>query len=393
MQYVQRSILLLICLTVLFGCNSARMQEKQSKETRLEETSQPSNLFVVMDNKKYGFIDRTGKIVIKPQFESATDFVEGRAIVGIRNDEFKLSYIDEAGRLIAFPQFDNVQNFSEGLAAVGVGEFTMHGGGNHKWGFVDKTGKLVIELNFREIRDFSEGLAAVMNEDGKWGYIDKTGKVVIPFQFEDAFSFSEDLACVLTDGLFGFIDKSGKVVIEPRFSIPSQFKEGLASVKIGDKNNKVLKYYNQYYALEGELMFIDKTGNTAIKFDGDVVKINDFSEGLAAIVVKEKEDDFYTGFIDKTGKLVIKLPFYGLIGNFSEGLAIVEHKDKYGFINKRGKIVVKLKYPDAEGFRNGLAKISIGKQLRDFEGTENLGYNPKSGYIDKTGKVIWQPTK
>ncbi len=139
-------------------------------------------------------------------------------------------------------------------------------------------------------------------------------------------------------------------------------------------------------------MFIDKTGNTAIKFDSNVKEINDFSEGLASIGVKRKGKDFYTKFIDKTGKVVIELSFYSNVGGFSEGLARVEQKDKYGFIDKTGKMVIVPIYRWAEDFHNGLAAISTSKQIWDFEGTENLGFEPNLGYIDIKGKIIWKPT-
>ncbi len=392
MPKLSRSILLLICLTILVACDSAQMQEKQSNETQSEKISQPNNLFVVMVNKKYGFIDKRGNVLIEPQFEFANDFAEGLAFIGIRNDELKSAYIDEKGKVTISLQ-TGASDFSEGLAAFGVGEFTMHGGGDHKFGFIDKTGKTIIGTNFREARAFSEGLSAVMNDERKWGYIDQTGKVIIPFQFEDAFSFSEDLACVLTRGLFGFIDKSGKIVIEPRFATPSQFREGLAAVELPVKDFKPYQYYGTYVRSLGEVLFIDRTGNTIIKFDRSVKKINDFSEGLASVEAERKERDFYTRFIDKQGKIIFDLPFYSSQVIFSEGLARIEQKDRYGFIDKTGKIIIKPVYRWAENFHNGLAKISTGKQVWDFEGTENLGFEPNLGYIDKTGKVIWQPTK
>ena len=391
MRYVHHSISLLICLTALFACSSAQMQEKHSKETQSETIKESSDLFIIKVNKKYGFINKTGKIVIEPKFDFANDFVEGLALVGITDDELKSVYIDENGKIIISLQTGG-SNFSEGLAAFGVGEFTMHGGGDHKFGFINKAGDQVIPTNFREARAFSEGLSAVMNDEGKWGYIDKTGDTVIPFQFEDAFSFSEGLACVLTNGLFGFIDKSGKIVIEPRFATPSQFKEGLAAVELPVKDFKPYKYYGTYVRSLGELIFIDKTGNTAIKFDSNVKEITDFSEGLASIGIKRKERDFYTRFIDKQGTIVFDLPFYSYQVSFSEGLARIEQKDRYGFIDKTGKIVIKPVYRWAEDFHNGLAEISTSKQISDFKGTKNLGFEPNLGYIDKTGKVIWQPT-
>jgi hypothetical protein len=39
-----------------------------------------------------------------------------------------------------------------------------------------------------------------------------------------------------------------------------------------------------------------------------------------------------------------------------------------------------------------LARIQAGKQIGDLKGPEKLGYIPKSGYIDRRGKVIRQPT-
>jgi WG containing repeat len=391
MIYLSRTILALICLTILIACESAKMQEKQVSEIQSETTTESNNLFPVRVNKKYGFIDKTGKIVIEPNFEFANDFVEGLALVGIRNDELKLVYIDTTGKVILSQQ-NGGSDFSEGLAAFGVGEFLMHGNGDHKFGFIDTTGQLAIEINFRETRAFSEDLSAVMNDERKWGYIDKTGKLVIPFQFEDAFSFSEGLACVLSNGLFGFIDKSGKIVIEPRFAVNAQFKEGLALVEIAPKNFKAWTNYGSYGSGFGKLVFIDKSGNEAIKFEPNVKGRGDFSEGFALVEIKQKGKDFQTGFIDKTGKVVIKLPFYSIVGKFSERLSVIENNGKYGFIDNTGKIIVKPRYRDAENFNNGLAKISVGKQIWDLKGTNNLGFEPKFGYIDKTGKVIWKPT-
>lgn len=392
MRHIHHSILLLICLTVLLACDSAQMQQKQFNETSSESIKESPDLFVVRVNKKYGFIDKTGKIIVEPKFDFANDFVENLALVGIRNDDFKSVFIDRTGKVVISLE-TGASDFSEGLSAFGVGEFTMHGGGNHKFGFIDKTGKRVIETNFKEARPFSEGLSAVMNDEGKWGYIDKKGNTVIPFQFEDAFSFSEGLASVLTNGLFGFIDKSGKFVIEPRFATPSQFREGLAAVELPVKDFKPYKYYGTYVRPLGKLMFVDKTGNTAIKFDSNVVKINDFSEGLAVIDVKESEKKFYTGFINNTGKMTVKLTFDANVQNFSEGFASFYTKDKFGFLDKTGKIVIKPIYRQAGDFHNGLAQISTGKQVQDFKGTENLGFEENLGYIDKTGRVIWQPTK
>lgn len=42
-----------------------------------------NELFPICQEKKFGYIDKTGKVVIAPQFDRATSFYDGMAIVNI----------------------------------------------------------------------------------------------------------------------------------------------------------------------------------------------------------------------------------------------------------------------------------------------------------------------
>jgi len=349
------------------------------------QVKQPSKLFSVLVNEKVGFIDTDGKMVIAPQFQGAGDFVEGRAFVAVSGDKYKLGYIDEAGSFIVPAQFDAARDFSEGLAAVGIGNFGIHGEGNHKWGFIDRDGRFAIEPKFKEVKAFSEDLAAVMNEHGKWGFIDRNGKLAIPYNFDDAFSYSEGLACVMINGLFGFIDKSGNVVIEPRYLLPSKFKEGLAPVKTGKFNEKPYRFYGTYIAPEGQFAFIDMSGKAAFTLGTEVKRVNSFSEGLALVAVATKHGFPFYGYIDRAGKMAIEPKYFGFALDFSEGLALISVKDKIGFIDKTGKIVIKPEFSYGTSFRNGLAAVEKGKTAADFK-APNL-------YIDRSGTIIWRLRK
>ena len=64
----------------------------------------------------------------------------------------KYGFIDKSGKVVIEPQFDNVSAFSEGLAKVEKDD---------KWGFIDKNGKVVVEPQFDDAEPFSEGLAKV----------------------------------------------------------------------------------------------------------------------------------------------------------------------------------------------------------------------------------------
>uniref|UniRef100_A0A7C6ED69 WG repeat-containing protein n=1 Tax=candidate division WOR-3 bacterium TaxID=2052148 RepID=A0A7C6ED69_UNCW3 len=89
-------------------------------------------------------------------------------------------YVDRTGNIAIKPQFDDGGQFSQGVAAVNVGAKVDEKSGaliGGKWGFIDKTGVFLIEPKYDYAGKFSEGLAGVEIR-GKWGYIDKTGKYV-----------------------------------------------------------------------------------------------------------------------------------------------------------------------------------------------------------------------
>jgi len=96
----------------------------------------------------------------------------------------KWGFIDKNGSMVIKPEFDKAESFSEGLAAVAV---------NGKWGYIDKAGKFAIEPRFNEAEAFTEGLAFVkvggddanairdvsgFDAEGRWGYIDISGKYI-----------------------------------------------------------------------------------------------------------------------------------------------------------------------------------------------------------------------
>ena len=74
-----------------------------------------SGRFPVCVDGKWGYIDTTGAIVIKPQFDEAKRFSEELAIV---RDGGKYGYIDKRGKYIIKPQFEAAGRFSEGVASV-----------------------------------------------------------------------------------------------------------------------------------------------------------------------------------------------------------------------------------------------------------------------------------
>lgn len=178
----------------------------------------------------------------------------------------KWGYLDRSGKLIIKPQFDAARPFSEGLAQVGVVDEELpelEARPNIKWGYIDETGRILIKLRYTVLGRFSENLAAAALLDAekperpalgrgnrlnlKWGYVDRSGREVIPMQFLAAGDFAQGLAHVNAvgggqagegslcgpPGNYGYIDKTGAFVINPQFARASPFQNGRARVSIG----------------------------------------------------------------------------------------------------------------------------------------------------------------
>ncbi len=70
-----RIVTLAVILLTLRVLLAAPASGAETGETKAETKA----LFPVIKQGRYGFIDRTGKIVIEPRFEGAGGFFEGRA--------------------------------------------------------------------------------------------------------------------------------------------------------------------------------------------------------------------------------------------------------------------------------------------------------------------------
>ena len=292
----------------------------------------------------------------------------------------KYGYIDRSGRIVIPPQFDTPGYHTEGLASVEV---------DGKCGLIDKQGDFVIPLQYEYLDDFSEGLAAV-SIDGKFGYIDKTGTIVITPTFKSADNFSDGLALVLTqttDGLMfeHYIDTSGeKALTFPDDRMLYGFSEGLAQHGIWNEEEDTFD--------EG---YIDTRGVEVIPTR--FAYTDAFSEGYAYVKTKDGK----LGFIDRSGQMVLECTLRLSPTYFSEGLVGVEIDHNYGYLDKTGSIVIEPKFDRVSLFSEGLAPVATdakygyfdksGQWVYDQSFKKGLFVDAKYGYIDKSGDWVIEP--
>jgi hypothetical protein len=337
-----------------------------------------------------GFVDTNGR-VIPPDWEDTSYFSGGRAAVR-RNG--KWGFIDKTGNIVIDLEWDRAGPFSEGLAPVAKDGWC---------GFIDLAGKLVVPLEWKQVSFFSGGMAAV-SRNRKSGFINSTGTVTVPVEWDllDVRELVGELPCgdgdfarawwaleradrmvdfargrrhdpqfhngsapIKMRGSRGFFDRTGvtyvtdpcgallttndRVDVPPNNESSLYFPFGLAAVRKGNKWG-----------------FVEQRGKTIIPLVWD--DVDAFSEDLAGV-----SKDGHWGFVDASGKVAIDVDLDN-VKPFSNGLAPAKKGGKWGYVDKDGKTAIEFSYDQSSMFYDGLACIrQDGKSdLVDVTGTSVL---------------------
>lgn len=296
-------------------------------------TNYCEGLAVVEKDQYFGFIDSSGKIAIPIQFASAGEFACGLAPVA-RSANSAVGYIDRRGREVITPRFQTSNQFCDNYLTTSIGDSTV---------LVDRKGKVIKRATEEEQKriDFSRDCDTVVFEQR---LVQVKGQryrdLPLPAGMQPLSRFSEGL-CSVQYGpsyeYFDFVDKTGKQVTHGRFVGVNDFKEGLSVVMTTSR----------------KFGYINKVGTFVVPALFD--EAHDFSEGLAAVRIGRRS--FY---IDKQGRTAVK-PGYYQPGDFSDGLAPVAKYGKFGYIDKTGKLVIDYQFHGAGAFQNGVALVTINE--------------------------------
>ncbi|MGF7059078.1 WG repeat-containing protein [Brassicibacter mesophilus] len=150
---------------------------------------------LVSKNNKYGFIDKSGKVISEPIWDKADNlFINNYTKIHLGD---KVGYMHRNGTIIT-PKWDWGNNFHEGLALVEL---------EGKTGYIDETGKLVLstdtiteELIENSINpkgkkrfntDFWNGYA-ILKANGKCYFVNKKGEIIFNEGYDILYNFEEE---------------------------------------------------------------------------------------------------------------------------------------------------------------------------------------------------------
>lgn len=205
-------------------------------------------------NAKAGFVNESGKVVVPfvydvPYTDSTGAYqatVNDGMIAMARHDVW--GYVDLNGVQVIDFEYDFASPFFDGMAVVG-----KDSGDGIKWGYIDKTGKIIGNIDYDVAHDFQGGLAKVGRGNETW-FINPDGKTVIgsavTARYDDVSpAFSENLTAVTRKGGLGFIDIHGTEVVPLHYQATPddypQFVNGKAQVSTRKGKTLCINVKNQ----------------------------------------------------------------------------------------------------------------------------------------------------
>ncbi|OQY04394.1 MAG: hypothetical protein B6I20_03110 [Bacteroidetes bacterium 4572_117] len=331
----------------------------------------------------YGFIDKTGRVVIECNLKKAQDFSAPVTWVKFKNQDY-YSLIDKKGNIIPTKKYKKTgsfYSFQKDICAVYE---------NSKMGFIDITGKEVIPCKYLGASVFSEGLASVCDYNsikGEYGFINKKGEEIIPLKFiqSGTSSFHNGFARAQVQGRTVLVDKTGKIVFKTSKGNIQGYNHNLIRVFtksirngwgwLNMKNVFVIKPiydkakpFNEdgYAIVEKNRLkgLIDTTGKILIDFKYKTVYADYKKDGFYMGVYPNKEHkslfDSKKDYFDADFK-IINTTNYKHVSSAKQGdlLPFTNINGKTGYLNRQFELVIQAKYSRAKTFSEGLAWVLL----------------------------------
>lgn len=313
----------------------------------------------------YGLINTKGELVIKSQDHQLGKFSEG--LIAFKDPKNKWGYLDQTRKVVIAPQYDKATEFIGGMAVVGVNNSLYE-----EFGIINKTGQYLLKPKYHRIQPLQNGLF-ITEYSVYYGLLNKNLDVVLEKYRDIDCSPDGWVRAVDIGGDIVYLDQSGKKVLIPdSFYDPGIFSEGLVRVSFRNEEGfSALGYMDR----SGKIIFQKTNFN-------NIVELSTVSDGLILAKTKKGPDGLSWeryGYLDRTGKWVIQ-PCYTQAGSFNNGLAPVRVRDGesgYCYINKQGQEVIPPRFSMARPF---------------FEGYAWVNDKGKWGIIDTKGNYLLKPT-
>jgi hypothetical protein len=334
-------------------------------------------------DKKWGYSDPSGKIVVTPAYDK-TEFFQNNGFALVTLDTLQ-TLIDKSGKRMMPFKYSTIFPFESGMAAVCIGghhdaiQGEIVGG---TWGFINDKFEEVIPPKYTRAQSFRGNYAIVQSSSnwGPWGVIDKTGKVVVPIRHKTYMFDMRPLPGLAWSEKPGQLrtDVSGK---GERWQIMD-----LAMNPIGAPYNAMHGERQTNYVgnqVRKPISVLDKEGKQLV-LDGNstIQKLT----GTTSLVAGASEDGGLHYAIISGNKTIVPADRYDNIADeCREGMVkVIGDYLLAGFIDcTTGKEIIPPKYSYIDNFRDGFAYVWYNYTSNNYKG---------DGWIDRDGKEFFFDT-
>ncbi|MFK4497405.1 hypothetical protein ABIF86_001696 [Bradyrhizobium japonicum] len=367
------------------------------------------------EGARCGYIDRSGKTVIAPQFDWADLFIGDRALVGSAG---KYGAIDTTGRYAVGPNYDSMSRFDRGLALALIGNRlgaidldgriivpAEHGAiiriaddvflvaappylrasrlpglpsdpemlyaYGKRWGIVASGGNWIVRPTFAQVRRLSDDLSGLFwasnsaLANARWQLMGQDGAPVSSEVFDHVqkIQAGQDRAVVQRGGRWGAIDGKGKIVVDLKFDWLGYFRDGWAPYRLEGREGRIDREGNVLSSGTAQPSALDPAVKLGAVIDGKPLYTNRVGTELLGSDHPKCPDGRHLRFeqgrwtiVTADGRPVPDAAFQ-YVSLVCNGPSIVQHDGKWGFISVDGKLLADRYFDRADAYHDGIAMI------------------------------------
>lgn len=380
----QISIIVIIAIILITAITGVIIAINKSKENyELDKISNEDiNYYKIMSNGKSGIIDKTGKVIIEPKYNTIKlpnpkkpifiCIYDYNAVSG----EYKTKVLNEKNEEI-LKNYENVNtiDIKEVVSSIPYEKTVLQYQKDGKYGIINFEGKSIIKPIYEEIRNmpYREG-ELIVKKQGKYGVVSINGGKLLDCKYDyitgDNY-YSEEKKYELDGYIVGLNNEDGKMqygyinnkreqILDVEFDkiyrmndVKDDENIYLLAEKDGKiqlyKNNKLLldnNYQSINYSEDSKLLILQKDGRYGVTdLNGKQILSVDYEQiripGDYIIAIKDGKQVIF----DLVGTQKENLAYTNILKTENENYNItVDKNDKYGVINKDGNILIGNKY-------------------------------------------------
>lgn len=327
-----------------------------------------TNLIKIEENKKIGYVDTDGNVIVRAKYISGSDYYKGLAIV--KNQNNLSAIIDNKGNMKAnFGNYFYIERFSENYI---VSKFTNEG---LKLGLLDSSLHEITKFKYDNISYAKSGTFVFLRND-IMGILNQNGKEIYTFAVDE------------TD------DKDISVEVS---KTPSNVKEKYAKIKVNNSSTiinlltgkEIYKYtLEEINVLENNIFYIksEKANDKYIVIKDDKIKFE--TSNYKLVRIEDYDSDILVCLKNDMNYDYINLNNRKIINNnaninyyYSDGLIL---ENKHDFDNNTDKYWIKNTKRTLSEFEN--IKLVDNKIINGM--LKIYTQNNKFNYINTSGKII-----